>query len=78
MEKTIELVDKNYNVLSLDGGGVRGLITLKILANIEERLSKEKNRPDYKLTEDIDCIVGTSAGGLITLALASGYSCREL
>ena len=53
-------------------------MSLKILAEIEKSLRVKKNRPDYKITEDIDCIIGTSAGGLISLALASGLSATEL
>ena len=65
-------IDQKVNVLTLDGGGVQGLITIYILAHIEEKLAK--GRENYKISDDFDIIVGTSAGGLIALALAAGIS----
>lgn len=72
----VEGTQPRYNVLSIDGGGVRGLMSLKIIADLEERMSNgDKN---YKITQDIDLLIGTSAGGLIALALACGLSARAL
>jgi len=68
--------DKKYTVLSLDGGGVRGLMTTEILAKLEEELSH--GDPDFKITSVVDLVIGTSAGGLIASALACGFSAREL
>ena len=48
-----------YRILSLDGGGVRGLITSTILKRIVE------HDPDF--LDEVDFICGTSAGGLLTL-----------
>jgi patatin-like phospholipase/acyl hydrolase len=54
-------------LLSLDGGGVRGLSTLYILKNIMDRLNYERNEtanlPPVKLCEVFDLIRGTSTGG---------------
>ena len=53
-----------YQVLSLDGGGVRGLITARLL----ERLA---NEPGLKnVFDSVDLIAGNSSGGLIALAMA--------
>lgn len=71
-------IDKRYVVLSLDGGGVRGLMTVQILVAIEDRLRKELEQPDFKITDLVDCVIGTSAGGLIALALACGKSANDL
>ncbi|HLI12599.1 MAG TPA: patatin-like phospholipase family protein [Alphaproteobacteria bacterium] len=51
-------------ILSIDGGGIRGLIPAMVLADIERRTG----RP---ISELFDLIAGTSSGGLIALALAS-------
>lgn len=62
-----------YRILSLDGGGVRGALTITLLERIIEH--------DPKFLDEVDLICGTSAGGLLTLMLSSGYSvkeCREL
>lgn len=53
-------------LLSLDGGGVRGLSTLYILKNIMDRLNYERkkdNLPAVKPCEVFDLIGGTSTGG---------------
>jgi patatin-like phospholipase/acyl hydrolase len=54
-------------LLSLDGGGVRGLSTLYILKNIMDRLNHERNKtaklPPAKPCEVFDLIGGTSTGG---------------
>ena len=63
----INPVDKGgLCLLSLDGGGVRGLSTLHILKRIMNeinRLRKEKGRPERKPCEVFDLIGGTSTGG---------------
>ncbi|KAF8864851.1 FabD/lysophospholipase-like protein [Acephala macrosclerotiorum] len=60
-------------LLSLDGGGVRGLSTLYILKIIMDRLNHERktsaNLPPVKPCEVFDLIGGTSTGGLIAIML---------
>jgi uncharacterized protein len=50
------------NVLSVDGGGIRGLIPAMVLADLEERTGRHT-------AELFDLIAGTSTGGIIALAL---------
>jgi patatin-like phospholipase/acyl hydrolase len=59
-------------VLSLDGGGIRGLITAILLA----RLDAEKGLHGWLARADL--LAGTSTGGLIALALAHGRSLGEI
>ena len=54
-------------VLSIDGGGIRGIIPALILAEIEKRVG----RPAAQL---FDLAAGTSTGGIIALLLSCGYS----
>ena len=57
-------------LLSLDGGGVRGLSTLYILKSIMNRLNNERkqtNLPPVKPCEVFDLIGGTSTGGQVDL-----------
>ncbi|KAF5855336.1 hypothetical protein ETB97_009428 [Aspergillus alliaceus] len=57
-------------LLSLDGGGVRGLSTLYILKHLMNRLSQERpDRGPVKPCEVFDLIGGTSTGGLIAIML---------
>lgn len=59
-------------VLCLDGGGVRGLATLRMLKHLEDVLRAEY--PNAVLLDVFDEIVGTSTGGIIAAALARGMT----
>lgn len=62
------ILDRKIRVLTLDGGGIRGLIPAQILFNIE-KLLKEKFGENSKLGDYFDVIAGTSTGGIITSLL---------
>lgn len=53
---------KTFKILSVDGGGVRGLIPATVLAEIEKRTGK-------RISDMFDLIAGTSTGGIIALGL---------
>ncbi len=65
-------------ILTLDGGGVRGLISLGFLARIEALLRERSGRPDFRLCEYFDLISGTSTGAIIATCLALGFSVEEV
>ncbi len=67
-----------YRLLALDGGGIRGLITLGVLARLERLLAERKNDPNFRLSQFFDCIGGTSTGAIIATGLARGMSASEL
>lgn len=56
---------KKICILSLDGGGIRGIISCIILRYIEEQLQKQDNSQN-KLGDYFDLVAGSSTGGLIT------------
>ncbi|KAK4393329.1 Patatin-like protein 3 [Sesamum angolense] len=56
-------------VLSIDGGGVRGIIPGTILAHLESKL-QEIDGPNARIADYFDLIAGTSTGGLLTSMLA--------
>jgi hypothetical protein len=60
----------NYRILSIDGGGLRGIIPLAILENLDNQ------RPGWR--DGINMFAGTSTGGLIALALAKGMTPRQI
>lgn len=71
-------MQKTWRVLSIDGGGTRGIIPATILASIEERTGKP-------IAELFDLIAGTSTGGILTLGLTTPdkngkakYSAKQL
>lgn len=59
---------KKISILSLDGGGIRGIISCIILRYIEEQL-KNLHHPQAKVGDYFDMIAGSSTGGLITAVL---------
>ena len=61
-------MNKKIRILSLDGGGIRGIISCVILKYIEEQLQKLDN-PNAKIGDYFDLIAGSSTGGLITALL---------
>jgi predicted acylesterase/phospholipase RssA len=65
-------------ILALDGGGVRGLLTVAILDELERDLRQRSGRPDYRLCEYFDLIGGTSTGSIIATGLALGMSVSEI
>lgn len=65
-------------ILALDGGGIRGALTLGFLERIESILRERHNNPDLRLCEYFDLIGGTSTGGIIAAALAIGMSASEI
>jgi hypothetical protein len=62
-------------ILALDGGGIRGIMTLEILQKIETQLKKQTGRDDkFVLADYFDFISGTSTGAIIAAALSLGKS----
>ncbi|KAL5582785.1 hypothetical protein UlMin_015227 [Ulmus minor] len=57
-------------VLSIDGGGIRGIIPGTILGFLESELQK-LDGPDARIADYFDVIAGTSTGGLVTAMLAA-------
>jgi uncharacterized protein len=65
-------------ILALDGGGIRGTITLGFLERIEKILRERHEQPDLKLCDYFDLIGGTSTGAIIAAALAIGMDVAEI
>ncbi|XP_048323181.1 patatin-like protein 3 [Ziziphus jujuba] len=57
-------------ILSVDGGGVRGIIPAVILSYLEAKL-QEIDGPNARLADYFDVIAGTSTGGLVSAMLAA-------
>jgi predicted acylesterase/phospholipase RssA len=65
--------NRKRRILALDGGGVRGLMTLGVLSQLEAELSRRSGDPDYRLSQYFDLIGGTSTGSIIATGLAHGW-----
>ena len=82
MKKTLsEHFDPNNGpkrILSLDGGGIRGALTLGYLKKIETILREKEKNPDLLLCDYFDLIGGTSTGSIIASALAIGMPVDDI
>jgi hypothetical protein len=59
-----------FRILSVDGGGIRGLISALTIEEVERRLGAKVGRP-VRMAEYFHLFAGTSTGGLIALALTA-------
>jgi patatin-like phospholipase/acyl hydrolase len=57
---------KKIRILTIDGGGIRGIIPAVILSHIEQELQRKTNNPTARLADYFDMIAGTSTGGILT------------
>src|SRR5690242_5814712 len=65
-------------LLALDGGGIRGVVSLEILAAIEKIARAKLGQPEAVLADYFDYFAGTSTGAVIASALSLGMSVDEL
>lgn len=65
--------DKPFKILSIDGGGILGLLPTLVLAEIEKRFLAGE-----PIGRHFDLIAGTSTGGIIALGLGQGMSAQEI
>jgi hypothetical protein len=65
-------------LLAIDGGGIRGILALEILAQMEADLRDASRRPDYVLADYFDAIGGTSTGAIIAAGLSFGLPVKSI
>ncbi|WP_050419379.1 patatin-like phospholipase family protein [Bradyrhizobium tropiciagri] len=65
-------------ILALDGGGIRGILTLEYVGAIEAMLRKRSGKDDLLLCDYFDLIGGTSTGSIIAAGLACGMTVDAL
>lgn len=58
-------------ILTIDGGGIKGVFPVSFLSHIEEKI-------DGRIGEHFDLIVGTSTGGIIALGLGLGFPAKDI
>lgn len=68
MEKT---EDKTFKILAIDGGGIKGLFSAKIIQHFEETYN-------CYISDYFDLICGTSTGGILALALSQKIKASEI
>jgi Patatin-like phospholipase len=67
-------------LLALDGGGIRGFITVEVLARLEQILrdSRAGGSPDFRLSDYFDYVAGTSVGAITATFLSLGMKVDEI
>ncbi len=71
--------ERPRKLLALDGGGIRGILTLEVLASMESLLARATGQgSSFRLCDFFDYIAGTSTGAILAAGLACGLSTREL
>ena len=65
--------DSDFRILSIDGGGIRGIFPAAFLAGLEERYLNGSS-----ISRCFDLITGTSTGGVIAIGLGAGLCASEL
>lgn len=64
-------MSKLTRILSIDGGGIRGIIPGQVLIALEEKLKTKSKNKNAKISDFFDLIAGTSTGDI----LACAYLC---
>ncbi len=71
--------DRPHRLLALDGGGIRGVLTLEVLCKMEKLLADATGKGEsFRLCQFFDYIAGTSTGAIIAAGLARGKSAQEM
>ena len=65
-------------LLALDGGGIRGIFALEVLAEIETRLREKTGNPQLLLADHFHYIAGTSTGAIIATCLSWGMTVAQV
>ena len=80
MRNTVEdqYVVQPYRVLSLDGGGMRGIYTAAFLTRLTAQFARIRGEPALDLGRGFDLITGTSTGAIVGCALAVGRPVSDI
>ncbi len=65
-------------ILSCDGGGILGLMSVEILARLESDLRTELGKPDLLLCDYFDFVCGTSTGAIVAACISAGMSTDQI
>ena len=67
-----------FRVLSIDGGGMRGLYTTSYLAALSKRYEATRGMDRLDIGQGFDLIAATSTGGIIGCCLAAGVALESV
>ncbi|MEL6255434.1 MAG: patatin-like phospholipase family protein [Bacteroidota bacterium] len=66
---TPKTAQKKIRVLSIDGGGVKGVLPVTLLTYLESALQRESGNPDARIADYFDFFAGTSTGAILVSTL---------
>jgi|SRR5688572_19863797 len=69
---------RQRRILALDGGGIRGIISVEVLRRLEALLREGTGRPNLRLCEWFDLIAGTSTGAITAALLVTGHTAEDV
>lgn len=69
--------ETKFKILSIDGGGIRGIFPAMFLTEFEAKLKADGN-PKWQVYQNFDFICGTSTGGIMAIALSLGIPAKEI
>lgn len=69
---------KKYKILSIDGGGIRGILPAMILQEMEKRLRERLGKPTARIADYFDMIAGTSAGGMLACSMLYKHDGKKM
>jgi patatin-like phospholipase/acyl hydrolase len=69
--------ENKFKILSIDGGGIKGVFPAYYLTLVEQELAKRSDGKT-KIKDHFQLITGTSTGGIIALALSFGIPAKEI
>ncbi len=62
-------MSKLRRILSIDGGGIRGILPAQVLVSLERKLKEHSGNANARIADYFDLIAGTSTGGILALLL---------
>jgi hypothetical protein len=65
-------------ILTIDGGGVRGIVAIAFLREMERELRQHTGKPDLVLADVFDMVAGTSVGSMLATMIALGKETAEI
>jgi predicted acylesterase/phospholipase RssA len=65
-------------LLACDGGGIRGILSLEVLAGIESMLRQKTGDPNLVLSDFFDYVAGTSTGAIIATCISRGMAVADI
>ena len=67
-----------FRVLSIDGGGMRGIYSAAYLAGLSDRFARERRAEALDIGKGFDLITGTSTGAIIACGAAAGLPMSKI